>query len=84
MAKVALPALTAMSEAPGMATPLSRNVTVPRLPGFGEIVAVKLTESPWLDGFVAETSAVVVVALTTCVTTFDVLPAKPGRRCRRP
>jgi hypothetical protein len=43
----------------------------------GVTLAVKVTDCPEFDGFREEANAVVVVALlTTCFSTFDVLPKK--------
>jgi len=60
-------------------TASSRNVTVPvGVPVVvGVTVAVKVTDCPNTDGFVAEESAVSVApGLTVCVRAADVLPAK--------
>jgi hypothetical protein len=46
-------------------------------PNFGVTLAVKVTDCPTFDGFSEEAKTVVVVALlTTCFTTFDVLPGR--------
>src|SRR5438067_4869485 len=53
------------------------NVAVPvGVPAAEVTVAVKVTDCPTPDGFWLDVSVVVVVAATTWVTVFDVLPAK--------
>jgi hypothetical protein len=53
--------------------PLSLNVTVP-VAALGETVAVKVTETPKVEGFKLELNAVVVFALfTVCVSVDEVL-----------
>ena len=58
--QVAWPALTLALAQPGMSVPPSWNSTVPVAPD-GEIVAVKVTEFPTMDGFSDEPRPVVVL-----------------------
>lgn len=52
----------------------SLNVTVPDAVD-GDIVAVNVTDVPYVDGFLDEATVIVVFALfTVCVSTDDVLP----------
>src|SRR5882724_7873894 len=46
VANIAAPPVTAMSAPPVIGTPLSLKVTVPKLPGNGATVAVKVTNMP--------------------------------------
>ena len=54
--------------------PSTANCTVP-VAVFGDIVAVKVTDWPDVDGFCEEDTDVVVSCFTTCVTLFEVLTA---------
>jgi hypothetical protein len=70
MAKVAFPLLIA--PVPSAVVP-SLKVTVP-VAAAGEIVAVNVTEEPYVDGFVEDVSVTVVFTLlTVCVSTEEVL-----------